>query len=632
LDSGTPPDDGARPGVAGRPDVPAQAPRQPAAEPAARSAGQPAGKDSPPRGGATIQPLEPGDPRTVGPYVLEGRLGAGGMGTVFFGRSERDSKLVAVKIVRADLAGDTAFRARFRAEVLAARRVAGSCTARVLDADPDCPQPYLVTEYVDGIPLEQAITRDGPMSPSSLEGFAVGVAVALTAIHAAGIVHRDLKPSNVLLSAFGPKVIDFGIARALDGTGSLTMTGMVMGSPGWMAPEQLVGQPVTPAADVFLWGVLVAYAGTGRHPFGSGSMDAIAYRVVHHRPNLSGLDGRLGELVAAALYQEPNRRPAARTLLLELLGDPAARPAALPFGPPMGPVTGQQPAKPIPVWPAGWPQITTPGHGPAAHAPVGHAPAGPMPTGPAQIGYPPPGAGRPAAQQGGPPPAGYPHAGPPHTGVRPPSTPAPNPSWVPPPPAPQSPPPGWRPPHVPQPPWQQGPAAGPPPAWPQPPPSSGWVGTPQPSGWSGPPPNHASAGVGPPPPVHAGHPPTPPPVGHPAPAGSPYGGHPAPPYGQGSHLSGWGVEPSMTRAEFPPDRPWYLRKRLLVLVAVVILAGLATLGARENAERDRQRERPEPTRTSARRNAAPAVPPGSAVLRAGNLSITIKQPTASARA
>jgi serine/threonine protein kinase len=559
----------------------------------------------------------------VGSYVLEGRLGAGGMGTVFFGRSERDSKLVAVKIVRADLAGDTAFRARFRAEVLAARRVAGSCTARVLDADPDCPQPYLVTEYVDGIPLEQAITRDGPMPPSSLEGFAVGVAVALTAIHAAGIVHRDLKPSNVLLSAFGPKVIDFGIARALDGTGSLTMTGMVMGSPGWMAPEQLVGQPVTPAADVFLWGVLVAYAGTGRHPFGSGSMDAIAYRVVHHRPNLSGIDGRLGELVAAALFQEPNRRPAARTLLLELLGDPAARPAALPFGPPMGPVTGQQPVKPIPGLPAGWPQITTPGHGPAAHAPAGPVPA--------QIGYPPPTAGRPAAHQVGPPPAGYPHAGPPHTGVRPgPSTPAPsppNPGWAPPPPAPQSPPPGWRPPPTPQPPWQQAPATGPPPAWSQaPPPPSGWVGTPQPgppSVWSGPPPNHAPAGViGPPPPVHAGHPPAPPPVGH---AGSPYDSHPAPPYSQGSHLTGWGVEPSLTRAEFPPDRPWYLRKRVLFLLAVVILAGLATLGTRENAERDRQRQRPEPTRTSARSAATPAVPPGAAVLRDGNLSITIKQ-------
>src|SRR5574341_1955390 len=191
----------------GEPPVPVPAP---ALRPVARSA------PAHPKG---IAPLERGDPTAVGPYLLEGRLGAGGMGTVYFGRSQRDGKPVAVKLVRSDLAGDTAFRARFRAEVEAARRVAGSCTARVLDADPDSQRPYLVTEYVDGIPLDQAIARDGPLPPSSLEGFGVGVAVALTAIHAAGIVHRDLKPSNVLLSAFGPKVIDFGIARALDGTG-----------------------------------------------------------------------------------------------------------------------------------------------------------------------------------------------------------------------------------------------------------------------------------------------------------------------------------------------------------------------------------------------------------------------------
>jgi serine/threonine protein kinase len=262
-----------------------------------------------------------GMPERVGPYEILGRLGAGGMGTVFLGRRGGEAR-VAVKVVRPELARDPAFLRMFRHEVAAARRVVGFCTARVLDADVDGPVPYLVTEYVDGVRLDRAVAGSGGLSATDLEGLAVGMAAALTAIHGAGVVHRDLKPSNVLLSYFGPKVIDFGIARALDGT--TAATGRLMGTPAWMAPEQFSDGPATAAVDVFMWGSLVAYAGTGRQPFGRGTVVELAYRITHEPPDLEGLDGRLRELVEACMDKLPDRRPTARTVLLGLLGDQAA--------------------------------------------------------------------------------------------------------------------------------------------------------------------------------------------------------------------------------------------------------------------------------------------------------------------
>jgi hypothetical protein len=265
-------------------------------------------------------PLGPGDPASVGPYQLLGRLGAGGMGTVFLGRGH-DGELVAVKVLRPELAGDPSFLRMFRHEVAAARRVVGFCTARVLDAEVSGALPYLVTEYVDGVRLDRAIAARGKLPATDLAGLAVGMAAALTAIHGAGVVHRDLKPSNVLLSYFGPKVIDFGIARALDASAASTATGKLMGSPGWMAPEQFAQRPVTAAVDIFVWGSLVAFAGTGRRPFGRGTVVEIVHRIRHEPPDLEGLEGPLRELVEACMDKDPEQRPTARTLLLELLGD-----------------------------------------------------------------------------------------------------------------------------------------------------------------------------------------------------------------------------------------------------------------------------------------------------------------------
>jgi hypothetical protein len=270
---------------------------------------------------AGSQPPTPGDPERIGPYQILGRLGAGGMGTVFLGRAG-DGPRVAVKVLRPELAGDPAFLRMFRHEVAASRRVVGFCTARVLDADVSGPLPYLVTEYVEGVRLDQAIAASGRLPATDLEGLAVGMAAALTAIHGAGVVHRDLKPSNVLLSYFGPKVIDFGIARALDASAS-TATGKLMGSPGWMAPEQFAQLPVTAAVDIFVWGSLVAYAGTGRRPFGQGTVVEVVHRIRHEPPDLEGLEDRLRELVEGCMAKQPERRPSAKALLLELLGDHA---------------------------------------------------------------------------------------------------------------------------------------------------------------------------------------------------------------------------------------------------------------------------------------------------------------------
>ncbi|WP_322754695.1 serine/threonine-protein kinase [Frankia sp. Cas3] len=274
-----------------------------------------------PSGASATPPaaLAPSDPASLGRYVLLGRLGEGGMGTVYLGRAP-DDRLVAVKVIRAELARVPEFRARFRREAAVAQRVARFCTAEVLDVvDPADGAPYLVTEYIDGPTLTQAVARGGPLTSADLERVAVSVAAALTAIHAAGLIHRDLKPSNVLLSPLGPRVIDFGIARAVDAETIISKDLHVVGTPAFMAPEQAIGDPVTAAADIFSWGGLVTFAGTGSYPFGEGPTHAQLYRVVHHEPNLDGLPDMLRDVVEAAMHKAPNARPSAQELLIRLV-------------------------------------------------------------------------------------------------------------------------------------------------------------------------------------------------------------------------------------------------------------------------------------------------------------------------
>jgi Protein kinase domain len=271
--------------------------------------------------------LGPGDPRQLGPYTILNRIGGGGMGVVYLGQTP-DRRLVAVKVVRSDRASEPEFVARFRREVRAASGVAGFCTARVLAADLDAHQPYYVTEYVQGPTLQEAVEDGGPLAGRSLEAFAVGVAEALEAIHAAGVVHRDLKPSNVILAREGPKVIDFGIARPIDAT-TLTQTGKVVGSVNWLAPEQLRTGKASEASDVFAWGGLVTFAGTGHPPFGAGPVGTIANRILHEEPDLRGLQGRLLESVKVALSKDPSQRPSTRGLLEWLVGRSNVDPVTL---------------------------------------------------------------------------------------------------------------------------------------------------------------------------------------------------------------------------------------------------------------------------------------------------------------
>jgi serine/threonine protein kinase len=274
---------------------------------------------------STGVPVTRADPAVIGPYTIIGRLGEGGMGTVYLGR-DADGQRAAVKLIKPELASeltaDAAFRRRFEAEVAAARRVASFCTAAVLGHGTHGGRPYLAIEYIEGPTLQAHMAREGALTPGTLQSLAVGVAAALTAIHAAGLVHRDLKPSNVILSITGPRVIDFGIARSLDAT--LELTGELLGTPGWLAPEQLLRDVASPAADIFTWGCLVAYAGTGRHPYGTGDAAAIAGRVIHGEPRLDGVPALLTEVVRAALDKNPAGRPTARELLLTLTGGTAA--------------------------------------------------------------------------------------------------------------------------------------------------------------------------------------------------------------------------------------------------------------------------------------------------------------------
>jgi hypothetical protein len=266
-------------------------------------------------------PLRPGDPEELGGYRLLGRLGQGGMGAVFLGRSPA-GRLVAVKVIRPEYAYEPEFRARFRSEVNRAREVPPFCTAEVLGADPDHPTPYLVVEYVDGPSLAQVVTERGPLQAGSLHSVAVGVATALAAIHGAGVIHRDLKPANVLLAMGTPKVIDFGIARAFEATSHHTRTDQMVGTVAYMAPERFdsdAANPVGPAADVFAWGAVIGYAGTGRTPFRADSPAATAARILTQPPELTGLPQPLRALVERTLAKDPADRPTAHELLDLLL-------------------------------------------------------------------------------------------------------------------------------------------------------------------------------------------------------------------------------------------------------------------------------------------------------------------------
>src|SRR5215469_11300250 len=270
--------------------------------------------------------LQAADPRSVGPYRLLGRLGSGGMGQVFLGRSDA-GRLVAVKVIRPDLAGEPGFRTRFAREVTAARNVSGMFTALVVDADVSGPVPWLATLFVPGPSLSEAVASQGPLPTAAVLTLASGLAQGLQAIHAAGVVHRDLKPANVLLARDGPRVIDFGISRAAEitETTALTQTGMVLGSPGFMSPEQAEGAAVGPPSDVFSLGAVLTFAATGAGPFSTGSTPQLLYRVVHSPPDIDGLPREIRSLVERCLVKDPGLRPTTVDLLAAL---GAGRPAA----------------------------------------------------------------------------------------------------------------------------------------------------------------------------------------------------------------------------------------------------------------------------------------------------------------
>ncbi|MEV6988404.1 serine/threonine-protein kinase [Streptomyces sp. NPDC093228] len=256
------------------------------------------------------------DPRVVGSFRLHRRLGAGGMGVVYLGSDKRGQR-VALKVIRPDLAEDQEFRSRFAREVSAARRIRGGCTARLVAADLEADRPWFATQYVPGPSLHDKVAEEGALSAADVAAVGAALSEGLVAVHEAGVVHRDLKPSNILLSPKGPRIIDFGIAWAT-GASTLTHVGTAVGSPGFLAPEQVRGAAVTPATDVFSLGATLAYAATGDSPFGHGSSEVMLYRVVHEDPQLHGVPDALAPLVRACLAKDPEERPSTLQLSLRL--------------------------------------------------------------------------------------------------------------------------------------------------------------------------------------------------------------------------------------------------------------------------------------------------------------------------
>lgn len=256
------------------------------------------------------------DPRVVGSFRIHRRLGAGGMGVVYLG-SDRRGQRVALKVIRPDLAEDQEFRSRFAREVSAARRIRGGCTARLVAADLDADRPWFATQYVPGPSLHDKVIEEGPLSAAEVASVGAALSEGLVAVHEAGVVHRDLKPSNILLSPKGPRIIDFGIAWAT-GASTLTHVGTAVGSPGFLAPEQVRGAAVTPATDVFSLGATLAYAATSDSPFGHGSSEVMLYRVVHEEAHLHGMPDALAPLVRACLAKDPEDRPSTLQLSMRL--------------------------------------------------------------------------------------------------------------------------------------------------------------------------------------------------------------------------------------------------------------------------------------------------------------------------
>ena len=266
-----------------------------------------------------MEPLQAGDPRAAGPYRLTGRLGSGGMGRVFLGESGTGRR-VAVKVVREDVAAAPGFRDRFRREAKLAMRAGGFWAAPVVDADPDGAMPWIASQYVDGPSLSERVTRQGPLDESEVRRLGMGLAEALASFHSGGLVHRDLKPSNVMLADDGPRVIDFGISKALETSSGtdLTKTGTVLGTPGFMSPEQALGQPTGSPSDVFSLGSLLVYAATGVGAFGDGASHVLLFRVVYETPDLSGMPDGLRELAQDCLRKAPEDRPDAGELIARL--------------------------------------------------------------------------------------------------------------------------------------------------------------------------------------------------------------------------------------------------------------------------------------------------------------------------
>jgi serine/threonine protein kinase len=321
--------------------------------------------------------LQPGDPGGVGGYRLVGRLGAGGMGQVFLGVSP-GGRRVAVKLIHPAHAGTAQFRERFAREIEAARRVGGFHTASVVDADPHADPPWMVTAFIEGPSLQEDVDRGGPLPPDGVRALGAGLAEGLAAIHACGLVHRDLKPGNVILAADGPRIIDFGIARAIGATTGLTSTGVVVGTLTYMSPEQIRGDPVGPASDVFALGSVLAFAGTGREPFGNDSAATVMFRIFTEPPALAGLgDERLRQVIGGCLAKAPQDRPTVPQLLTALGGPAAAPPAPAWTGPGREPLLRS---------PAGAPGLTgreafrSPGTASAAGSPQVGPPAGAWPT------------------------------------------------------------------------------------------------------------------------------------------------------------------------------------------------------------------------------------------------------------